>query len=191
MLYYDFIYVDICHGIGSIANGVLRDLDLHFRGQTFSRCAFVIKKKCADSGRLRQSCTDSRCTVVEQLLFVIAVGDKDKTCKSERRVFGFERTAWRSGRRALYECRNARRHTIDGFESRASQLHYITSQLTSGDNTTTSLSSRRRSKASPFASQAAHRRRPEACQQPRFARQPSAQRSAAYKIPNSNRIHLA
>ena len=39
-----FIEVFICHRIGTIAIDVLYDLDLHFKGKTFSCYAFVKNK---------------------------------------------------------------------------------------------------------------------------------------------------
>ena len=44
---------------GTIANGVRRDLDLHFQVQTCSCYAFSTKKNCSGSGCPRQICLES------------------------------------------------------------------------------------------------------------------------------------
>ena len=62
-----FIEVDILKSNGTMAIGVLSDLDLHYQDQTFSCYAFATKK-CACSGCPRQICLDSHRPAVMLLL---------------------------------------------------------------------------------------------------------------------------
>ena len=68
MLKYDFYRGWYLKSNGTIAIGVLSDLDLHFQDQTFSCYAFATKKNCACSGCPRQICLNSHGSAVVLLL---------------------------------------------------------------------------------------------------------------------------